>query len=294
MRSVDENPFDVNEHTAMRIPLFFLAVTLLGSLTACDEPGARDEYADDVRGRVEEVEDQVRERRDELRERLRNAEDRIRDELEAIENDDAVSREELDELRQRLERSADRLQEEMQNTDRDFEASMQDLGRAIERIGDALQEDSDIEPVDHAKLRDLLPREIAGMERYDTDGSTSSALGIRTSKIEARYAGPPGEMSVAIVDLGSISGAAAVGLDLLDARVDREFDDGWERTTEIAGYPAFVQVDDRADRMKRVGIIHVDDRFLVVISAEGLEIEEDIVEEVADNISLRRLARLAR
>jgi hypothetical protein len=101
-------------------------------------------------------------------------------------------------------------------------------------------------------------------------------------------------MSVAILDLGSISGAAAVGLDLLDARIDRDFDDGWERTTEIQGYPAFIQIDDRADRMKRVGIIHVNDRFLVVVDAEGREIDDDIVEEVADRISLRRLARLAR
>jgi hypothetical protein len=96
------------------------------------------------------------------------------------------------------------------------------------------------------------------------------------------------------VDLGSLSGAATAGLEMLDSRIDREMENGYERTTEIDGYPAFISIKDRDNRVKRVAIIHVTDRFLVAIDAEGRNLPDDIIDQAVDRISLRRLARLGR
>ncbi len=281
----------------MRFGLSLFSVVFLAFvLTACDDTNRNDKerLSDDIRDQMEDVEDDIERTRDELQEQLEKAEERIREELEGFEGDDTVTKEELEELRDRVRKSADRAREKLRDSDKDFKVAMQNLGKALEKIGDALQEDSDIQPVDHRKLKDLLPREVAGMERYDTDGSTNSVLGIRTSKIEARYEGPRGDMSIEIVDLGSLSGAATIGLEFIDARVDREYDNGFERTTVIDGYPAIVKFDDRGRTQRHKAVIMVSERFVVEIKAEGRGLDNDIIEQVVDHISLRRLERLAR
>ncbi len=281
----------------MRFGLSLFSLLLLAFvLTACDDTKRYDEerLSDNIRDQMEDIEEDIESTREELQERLDRAEERIREELEEFEGDDTITKEELEELRTRIRESAERVREEMRDSERDFEVVMKNLGKALEKIGDALQEDSDIQPVDHRKLKDMLPREVAGMERYDTDGSSNSVLGIRTSKIEAKYEGPNSNMSIKIVDLGSISGAATVGLEFIDASVDRQYDHGFERTTEIDGYPAILKFDDRGRTKRHEAVIMVSERFVVEIKAEGRDLDNDIIEQVVDHISLRRLVRLAR
>lgn len=274
------------------VALLFVAVFL----SACE---SSDDYeseyiSEEIRDQIEEVEESFEERREELREQLREAEEAIREELEEYEDDDRVSKEELEELRARMHESAQKIQRELEDTDKDLEIVMQDLGSALEQIGRALKDDSDVEPVNHRKLTDLLPREVAGMERYDTDGSSESVLGIRTSKVEAKYEGSRKDMSITLMDLGSISGVASLGMDFIDAKIDREYKDGFEKTTEIKGYPAFVEVDEHGSNLRYGALIMVGERFMIAIEAEGRDLDRDIIEEVADRISFRRLERLAR
>ena len=253
-----------------------------------------EQLSEEIRDQFEEVEESLERARESLEERLEDAEEAIREELEEFEDDENVSREELEALRTRMRESARKIQEELRDSDKDFELAMQDLGSALEQIGNALKEDSDIEPVPHGKLRDLLPRKVAGMARYDTDGSSKSVLGIRVSKIEGKYEGSSNDMTIAIVDLGSISGVAALGMDFIDAKIHREYEDGFEKTTEIDGYPAFVEVEERGRGMRYTALIMVAERFMIAIEAEGRDLDSDIIEEVVDRISLRRLKRLAR
>jgi len=274
----------------------FSFVFLSFVLIACDDTNQQDDesLSDNIREQMEDIEEDIESTREELQERLEDAEERIREELEEFEGDDSVTKEELEELRSRVRETADKVREELRESDKDFEVAMKSLGKALEKIGDALHEDSDIEPVDHRKLKDMLPREVAGMERYDTDGSSSSVLGIRTSNVEAKYEGPNSNMSIKIVDLGSISGAATVGLEFIDTSIDREYDHGFERTTEIAGYPAILKFDDRGRHQRHEAVIMVSERFVVEIKAEGSDLDNDIIEEICDHISFRRLERLAR
>jgi len=281
----------------MRPILALLSVLFVASLTSsCDDAHDFDRVRSgtSVRERTDEAADDFEAQRAELEERLADAEAQIEDELDSIDEDDLVTREELERLREKIETSSDRFQDNLDDVDENLEVAMKDLGKALEKIGAALKEDSNIEPVDHRKLRDLLPREVAGMERYDTDGSTSNVVGVRTSKVEGKYDGGPGDMSVSIVDLGSISGAAAAGLDMLDVRIDRDYDEGYQRTTKIDGYSALVTMEDNGGRRKRAAVIRVTDRFIVAIEAEGRDLPDDLIDQVVDRISLRRLARLGR
>lgn len=274
--------------------LFLLFLAFI--VSACDDSGEYDSesISEEIRDQIEEVEEDLERTRERLEERLQQAEEAIRDELEDFEDDDSVTKEELEQLRSRMYESARKIQEELRDSDKGFELAMQDLSSALEQIGKALTDDSDIEPVPYSKLRDLLPRKVAGMERYDTDGSSKSVLGIRVSKIEGKYEGARSDMTIAIVDLGSISGVAALGMDFIDAKIDREFGDGFEKTTEIDGNPAFVEVENRGRGKRYSALIMVAERFMIVIEAEGRDLDSDIIEEVVDRISLRRLKRLAR
>ncbi|GMQ81337.1 MAG: hypothetical protein BMS9Abin05_0768 [Rhodothermia bacterium] len=285
----------MRQGTALLSVLFLVFI-----VSACDD--SRDyerdndgEYiSEEIHDQIEDVGETLERKREKLQERLEEAEETIREELEEFEGDETITKEELEELQDRMHESARRIRDELKDSEEDFELAMQDLGSALEQIGNALKEDADIEPVPYRKLRDLLPHKVAGMARYDTDGSSSSVLGIRVSKIEGKYEGDRNDMSIAIMDLGSISGVAALGMDFIDARIDREYRGRFEKTTEINGYPAFVEVEDRGRGQRYSALIMVADRFMIAIEAEGRDLDRDIIEEVVDRISLRRLKRLAR
>ncbi len=274
----------------MRAPTAF-TVFLFAALivTGCDDTRdyTDDEVAEDVRQAVTDAEESARSAAEEAGNAVRKALDDVGGNL-----DDAEG--EVEEARERIRRRRERIREELQDGDENFATALRSVGDAIERIGEALENDSDIEPVDYRKLRDLLPREIDGMERIGTDGARKSALGLRFSKIEADYEGSRKDMSVAIIDLGSLSGAATVGLDFFDAEFDSDFEDGYERSTEFDGHPAFLKIDNSGRYHRYEAGVMVAERFAVLIEAEGRGLDENIVEDVLDEISLRRLERLAR
>lgn len=267
------------------VTLFFAAVFFAG----CDDTHdySDEEMAEEVRHTVAEAEESIRAATEEARDAVREAMDEVGRNLDDAED-------ELGQMRDRIRERRERIREEVGKESEEFETVLKKVGEAIERIGDALIKDSDIEPVDYRKLRDLLPREINGMKRISTDGSRKSALGIRISKVEAEYEGPRLNMTVAIMDLGSVSGAAAAGLDFFDAEFDGDYEDGYKRTTEFDGHPAFVKVDNSGRYHHYEAVVMVAERFVVAIDASGRGLDENIIEDVLDEISLRRLARLAR
>lgn len=262
----------------MRIRSTFSAFLIAGFLlVGCDDTSEYDkeQISEDVREAIRDAEEAVRDATDELEEKVERSRVRVR------------------EARDRMRERSERAREEGDDLDHAIESAIKSIGEVMESIGEALQNDSDVEPVDYQKLRDLLPEEINGMEIVNTDGSRKSGLGIRLSSIEAEYEGPRREMSITILDLGSLKGAAVTSLDYFDGNIEREFDDGYERTTEFDGYPAHVKVDRTGRYHSYMATVMVADRFVVTIEADGRGLDEDILENVLNKISLRRLARLA-
>ncbi len=259
----------------MHIKPFFLALTVSGLLLGgCSESHEdRDdlEIADDISEALEEAHEDMQSALDDAREDLAEARERVRD------------------ARENLEDRGDDWDE----SDEHVEDALKSLGNAIKELGSAISEDTGPDPVDYRKLKDLLPDDVASMERYDSEGSRKGALGIKLSLVKGRYEGTDREMEVKIVDLGTLSGMASSGRDFIDAEYDRSDGHGFERTTRYEGHPAFMRTGRDDGRRIVEAIVLVEDRFVVSVKMHGRSVDQDDLDEVMDEIHLSRLKRWA-
>ncbi len=175
---------------------------------------------------------------------------------------------------------------------RDVETSVSKIGAALEGIGEALQTDADVEVVDWRDFKDMIPGSLGDFDRTGWEGENTGALGIRISRIEGSYASDDGltTMELSVIDLGTIKSAAMKGLDLLDAEIDRENVEGLQKTREWNGHPGYIAT----DHQRAIGVAVVEDRFIVSAEIKGSLATPGALEEIFDDLPLRRLARMAR
>lgn len=140
-----------------------------------------------------------------------------------------------------------------------------------------------VEPVDFRALRDLLPDELDDMERVDASGERTGVAGFSFSQAEGEYRSDDGErqISLQIVDGGGIAQMTMLGAAWMQVDIDRENSDGYERTTEYEGYPAF-EKQRSGDRPRSELSFVIADRFLVTANGQNVEMDElkDAVEEL--------------
>ncbi len=173
-----------------------------------------------------------------------------------------------------------------------FARSMHRLGEKLREMGEALGQDADVDPVAWRDLGKLLPREVAGLTRTDVEGETSEALGIHVTNVEATYENDDTDLTIHVVDLGTLSGVVMAGIDWLDAKVDRGGAWGYERTTHYRGYPAFEKVYRERRHTRFETQMIVAERFVVAIEMEGRNLDEDDLEAVRDALDYDRLEGL--
>jgi len=253
--------------------LAIVAFFIVGIIGCEDENSRRD--ADRV------SEDVAREIEDDLDRELERAEERIEDLRDKIEDrfEENMSEAELEELSREVEESV--------------ATGLAKVGKVIEDIGARIQEDADVTVVDYHEFYDLLPDDFEGMEQVDTDGDNKKAFGMRSSKLEAEYEGDDAEMEIAILDLGTMKGLAAMGFDFIDREIDEENSDGFRRTTKFGGFPGYEAVHYDDDEAEMLGIVIVEGRFVVTVNIEGEDLDKDLVQDFFDDFSFRRLRRLA-
>ena len=117
---------------------------------------------------------------------------------------------------------------------------VQKMGEAMTRMGEAVVGGSQIEPVDFRELKALLPESVAGMKRTSSEGSRHNVMGIASSKAMAVYEdGKGARLEVEFMDVGTLTGVTAMAFAWLNVEVDKEGDDGYERTQTIAGRKAY-------------------------------------------------------
>lgn len=221
--------------------------------------------------------------------------ERAERDMERAQEDLARAREKVADARDRLREAGGRLSEDARRTAADLEgldvAAL--VGGIMQDVGEALQTESGIQPVDFRKLRDLLPDEVDSMPRQDVEGETAGAFGIRVSSAKGRYSDADGrEVEVSIVDLGTLRNAAEHGARWMDAQIDRESSDGWERTTSIDGHPAYLKSAEWDGLNSSEATVFVAERFVVNVRAQGRDLRESIVTDILDEIDLDRLAGL--
>jgi hypothetical protein len=171
-------------------------------------------------------------------------------------------------------------------------AGAQEMAQAAEAMQKAMTAGKqNVQLVDFRELKALLPETLSGLKRVDITGERSGAFGMSVSKAEARYAAGDGGASVRIeiTDMGGMPGVAAMAqFGWMAADIDRENDDGYERTTTIAGHKAFEQY----SKGGRSGSIQamVKSRFMVEV--RGDEVEVDALHAALKALPLDKLAGL--
>ncbi|MDA0874931.1 MAG: hypothetical protein O3C45_07690 [Bacteroidetes bacterium] len=208
---------------------------------------------------------------------------------------------ELERVREKLEdrlESKELTDEEIERIAQDVEESVTNglarLGEVLDQIGTRIQEDADVQVVDFRDFRDLLPSDLMDMERVDWEGANKSALGMRFSKLEASYEAGNNRMDIAILDLGTMKGLAAMGFDFIDKEIDQEDRNGFKRTREFEGWPGLETVEFHDGHRSFTGVLIVEKRFVIAVEAQGDELDKDFLEDLFADLDINDLERMAR
>lgn len=176
------------------------------------------------------------------------------------------------------------------NEPQGLEDAFSQLGSALEEMGEALGGNTSVEPVNFRDLREVLPGRVRGLDKGKSSGETTGALGFKVSTVEQVYENGDERLEITIVDLGTLRNAAVLGMDWLNMEVDREDDNGFERTTEIDGHPALEKCQTMGSTERCEVHLIVAERFVVDLESKGLSVRQ--MRDALDDIDLRKLEKM--
>lgn len=164
-----------------------------------------------------------------------------------------------------------------------------EMKKAMEEMQKQMGGDGEAkEPVNFRTLKELLPASINGMDRTSHTGEKAGAMGFKMSTAEAKYEADDRRLELKIIDFAG-TGMALMGMAAwASMEVDRETDDGYERTTTIKGHKAFEEYDSKQKR-GQVSVI-VKDRFIV--TAEGRNVTDKELRNALDAVGIDGLSGL--
>jgi len=206
---------------------------------------------------------------------------------------------EVERVRKRIERTVEEkklTEEDVEDIRRDVKEGLSTglsrVGRLLDEIGTRIEENADVEVIDFAVLDDFLPSSLLGMDRVEWSKEEKSALGMRFSKLEARYEAPSGTMEIAVVDLGTMKGLAGMGFDLIDRNMDQSDQEHLRHAWEYKGWPGYVSVDAGEKKTEVQGVLIVDKRIVIAASIEGEELTREALVDLLDVLEIQRLEKL--
>jgi len=158
-------------------------------------------------------------------------------------------------------------------------------------ISENFEEGKEVEAVNFRELKALLPEDLDGLNRTSATGEKTNAFGINVSKAESVYKteNNSSRITITIVDMGGMSGwagMAAFGWTMTE--IDKETEDGYERTIEYKGYKGFEKyTTNRNDGKKEVMVAK---RFMVTV--EGDNVPMEAIDDAMDKIDLDDLEEM--
>ena len=144
------------------------------------------------------------------------------------------------------------------------------------------------EPVDHRKLRDLLKERISGFERTSYESQSAGAMGFNFSNAQADYEDGDKRINAAFTDTGGLGMAMMSMAAWSTLQIDREDQNGWERTGSWKGYKSLEKYDKSSEYSELTLII--ENRFLVNLN--GSNVDMDDLKDFADRLDLGELKKL--
>lgn len=163
-----------------------------------------------------------------------------------------------------------------------------DFMKGMKNFTDMMKKNNKVKAVDFRKLKDLLPEELDGMKRTGAKGEKTNSMGVNVSQSEGEYKSDDGKQNIkiTIIDFGSMKGFTSMALFAWTmADIDKETDDGYEKTTKFKGYKAFEKynaINNSGDLEVLVG-----DRFMV--KGEGRGVDMDTIHDAVGEVDLSTL-----
>ena len=177
------------------------------------------------------------------------------------------------------------VERDIERTDGDREGGPQDIADAVGQLFGG-EDGPRVETVDFRMLRDLLPEDLEEFDRTDISGERTGMGGFKISNAEAEYRDEDDSarrLTVQITDAGGMGRMALLGAAWMQFEVDKESSEGYERTTEYEGYPAY-ETYRSGDRPRAELQFVVGERFFV--SVEGQNVEMDDLKDAVDDLDL--------
>ena len=134
----------------------------------------------------------------------------------------------------------------------------------------------------------MLPEKSACMERTAHSGEKAGAMGFNMSTATAEYREGDKELEVAIIDFAGVASALMGMAAWSTVEIDREDENGYERTTTVEGYKAFEKYNSK-NKSGELSVL-IGDRFIITLKGRDIE-EQDFKKAIAE-LKIRELAKM--
>lgn len=191
-------------------------------------------------------------------------------------------------LRSKVEKMA--AKDTTESSDNDNSSDSDNPADAMKKAMEALGGNGEAsEPVNHRELRDMLKENIRGFERKDYESQTSGAMGFNFSTAEANYeTSDDKRIKVTIADTGGLGLAMMSMAAWSSLSIDKENQDGWERTGKYEGYKSYEKYD-KSRNSSELALI-VENRFIVTLDGNNCDMKD--LKKFADDLDIGHLKSL--
>jgi hypothetical protein len=166
-----------------------------------------------------------------------------------------------------------------------------DFTEKMKKLEDMMSGGEKVEVVNFRKLKALLPEELDDLKRTNSSGEKTNAFGINVSKTEGEYTSEDKKqkITITIMDMGSMKGLAGMTAFAWSwAEIDKESDDGFERTFEYKGHKSYEKYNTKYQDGE-VQVL-VAKRFMVEIKGNDTPMEK--IHQALDEIKIGDLESL--
>jgi len=162
-----------------------------------------------------------------------------------------------------------------EQADKNKNGDNDDFTENMKKLEDMMSGGEEVEVVNFRKLKELLPEELDDLKRTNSSGEKTNAFGINVSKAEGEYKSEDNKqkIKITIMDMGSMKGLAGMTAFAWSwAEIDKESDDGFERTFEYKGHKAY----EKYNTNYQDGEVQVlvAKRFMIEISGNDIPMEK--------------------
>jgi hypothetical protein len=148
------------------------------------------------------------------------------------------------------------------------------------------------ETVDFRKLKEIMPAELNGLKRSECNGERSKFGEVSISQVNATYKKGDDEkapkVDVQVIDYNNPEMAKGISAAWSTVEIDKESDDGFEKTVKVKGNPGMISWQ-KEDSRGTINLL-VGGRYVVNMTTENVA-SGDVI-KMAEALPLDKLAAL--